>query len=200
MAKEKISKEAKYKVFRSLWFTKKPANFVEIPTGIFLVKFGAKDVKTRIRNLAPWLFDQCLFALTPFIKDQEIKEYTFDLVPFLIQIYNIPFDRMDRQVALKVGGVVGKVLATNWRDREGCWIDYIRVRVKLDVAKLLRRVVYMLGVDGKEIVCTIKYERLPTFCYMCDHIGHNTQRCERYTQGMSSDDYQYESWMLVQVG
>lgn len=43
---------------------------------------------------------------------------------------------MDRQRALNVGGAVGEILAIDWRDRDGCLLDYIRVRVKLDVSKL----------------------------------------------------------------
>ncbi|PPD89968.1 hypothetical protein GOBAR_DD13099 [Gossypium barbadense] len=33
---------------------------------------------------------------------------------------------MDRQVAINAEGIIGKVLAIDCRDREGCWIEYIR--------------------------------------------------------------------------
>ncbi|MBA0599883.1 hypothetical protein Gorai_006083 [Gossypium raimondii] len=33
---------------------------------------------------------------------------------------------MDRQVAITAEGIIGKVLAIDCRDREGCWIEYIR--------------------------------------------------------------------------
>lgn len=51
----------------------------------------------------------------------------------------------------------------------------MRVRIRLDTSKPFRRVVYMVDTDGKEIMCGIKYERLPSFCYVCRRIGHNTQ-------------------------
>ncbi|MBA0688641.1 hypothetical protein Goari_006413 [Gossypium aridum] len=38
----------------------------------------------------------------------------------------------------------------------------------MDNSKPLRRVVYMVGVDGKEIMYALKCERLPKFCYLCD--------------------------------
>ncbi|MBA0575263.1 hypothetical protein Golob_024167, partial [Gossypium lobatum] len=53
------------------------------------------------------------------------------------------------------GGIGGQY----WRDRKGCWIKYIRIRVKTDVSKPLRRVIKMVGLDGIEILCTIQYER-----------------------------------------
>ncbi|MBA0855909.1 hypothetical protein Goshw_020944, partial [Gossypium schwendimanii] len=60
---------------------------------------------------------------------------------------------------------MGEVLAIDWGDRDGGWTEYIRVREKIDVSKPLRRMVYLVGQEDAEIVCTIKYEQLPAFCY-----------------------------------
>ncbi|MBA0729516.1 hypothetical protein Golax_023177, partial [Gossypium laxum] len=35
-------------------------------------------------------------------------------------------DQYDRQVSIDVGGVMGEVIAIDWRDREGYWIEFIR--------------------------------------------------------------------------
>ncbi|TYI68924.1 hypothetical protein E1A91_D08G119600v1, partial [Gossypium mustelinum] len=96
MTNERINKEAMYRVLRSLWFTKEEVNFVELRDKVILVKFGVVDRdlnsdRTRILNLAPWLFDQCLFALLPY---------------------------MDRQMALEVGEAISEVMAIDWRDSE----------------------------------------------------------------------------------
>lgn len=40
-------------------------------------------------------------------------------------------------MALDVGRVVGEVVAIDERDREGCWLDYVRVRVNIDMIKPL---------------------------------------------------------------
>ncbi|MBA0556589.1 hypothetical protein Golob_026674, partial [Gossypium lobatum] len=70
-------------------------------------------------------------------------------------------------MAIIVGEAIGEALAIDWRDRDGGWTEYIRVRVKLDVSKPFRRVVHLVGREETEIVCTIKYEQLPVFCYIC---------------------------------
>lgn len=62
-----------------------------------------------------------------------------------------------------MGEAIGEVLAIDWRDRDGGWTDYIRLRIKIDVFKPFRRVVHLVGSNGIETICTIKYERLPFF-------------------------------------
>ncbi|PPD94897.1 hypothetical protein GOBAR_DD08076 [Gossypium barbadense] len=69
----------------------------------------------------------------------------------MIRVYNISFEQMDRQVAIDVGEAMGEIVAIDWRDRKGCWIDYIRIRVKIDVSRPLRRVVHLVGNEGTEI-------------------------------------------------
>lgn len=125
-----------YRVSQSLWFTKEEVNFVELREKVILVKFGEVEDRIRILNLALWLFDQSIFSLTSYVKDQEIEKYTLNLSPFWVKIYNIPFDQMDRQTMLEVGEAIGEVMAIDWRDRDGGYIEYIRVKVKIDVLNL----------------------------------------------------------------
>ncbi|MBA0756175.1 hypothetical protein Gogos_022253 [Gossypium gossypioides] len=82
---------------------------------------------------------------------------------------------MDRQTAIDVGKALGEVVAIDWKDRNGGWTEFIRLKIKINVLSPLRRVVHLVGRDGVETICAIKYERLPTFCYICDLIGHNTK-------------------------
>ncbi|KAK5832999.1 hypothetical protein PVK06_016808 [Gossypium arboreum] len=172
---------------------------MEMIDGLFLVKFGLREDMERILNMASWSFDRCLFSMVPFVKRQDISHYCFLFVPFWVCIFNIPLEKMERQVAIDIGSAIGEVLAIDWRDREGCWVEYNRVRVKLNTSKPLRRVVYMVGAKGEEILCAIKYEQLPTFCYLCVCIGHHTHKCGMYERikGVENPEFQYGNWLRV---
>ncbi|KAG8483681.1 hypothetical protein CXB51_022493 [Gossypium anomalum] len=64
-----------------------------------------------------------------------MDDYTFNITPFWIRIYNIPFEQMDRQVAIDVREAIGEVVVINWP---------------------LRRVVHLVENEGTETVCAIK--------------------------------------------
>ncbi|CAN1744883.1 hypothetical protein LINPERHAP1_LOCUS2262 [Linum perenne] len=53
----------------------------------------------------------------------------------------------------------------------------MRIRVKLDVRRSLKRE-KVIRKPSKELKVTFKYERLPTFCYICGRIGHIDRFCE----------------------
>ncbi|MFQ6662714.1 hypothetical protein Gotur_030472 [Gossypium turneri] len=57
-----------YRILKPLWFTKELVSFMEMANGLYLVKFGAVEDRERIFNLPPWLVDQNLFAMVPFIR------------------------------------------------------------------------------------------------------------------------------------
>nr|KJB44768.1 hypothetical protein B456_007G271800 [Gossypium raimondii] len=169
MSGEKVNKNAVYRVLNSLWFTKKDVNFVELKEGVIL----------------------CLFAMLPYVKDQDLDTYALNISPFWLRIFNIPLEYMDKQA-------IGEVVAIDWRDNDGKWTKYIRVRVKLDVLKPLRKVVHLVRNDGIEIVCTIKYKRLPAFCYICGLINHTTQKRDKKEE-QNEQNLQYGSWLRASV-
>ncbi|KAG8497230.1 hypothetical protein CXB51_008424 [Gossypium anomalum] len=141
MAEEKPNREAMYRVFRSLWFIKEEINFVALKEEVIIFKFGYLDDRSRILNLMPWLFDNCLFSMLPFIRD--------------------------RQTTMEVRKAIGKLVAIDWKDRDGAWIEFIRLKIKINISKPLRRIVKLVGRDRVKITCVLKYERMPDFCYFC---------------------------------
>lgn len=98
---------------------------------------------------------------------------------------------------MEVRGAVGEVMAINWRDKEGGWTEFIRIRVKIDTPKPLRRVVCIMDSVGANLTCVIKYERLVVFCYIFGHVGHNTKKCSIFSVIMEPKEYQFSNWMRV---
>ncbi|MBA0758524.1 hypothetical protein Gotri_021508 [Gossypium trilobum] len=62
---ERLSKPQGYEAWENV-------NFVKLKVGVILVKFGAIEDRTWILNPSLWLFDQCLFVMLPYVKDQDL--------------------------------------------------------------------------------------------------------------------------------
>ncbi|PPR96064.1 hypothetical protein GOBAR_AA24607 [Gossypium barbadense] len=116
---EKPNREAICRVLRSLRFTKYEVNFMALNEEVILIKFRYVEHRNRILNLMPYLFDNCLFAMLPFIKDKELETYEFNISPFWIRIYNILLEYMDRKITMEVGKVIGEFVAIDWKDKNG---------------------------------------------------------------------------------
>ncbi|CAN1786023.1 hypothetical protein LINPERHAP1_LOCUS17090 [Linum perenne] len=54
----------------------------------------------------------------------------------------------------------------------------MRVRVRLDIRKPLKREKKIRVEGGESFTCAFRYERLPNFCYICGKLGHIDRYCE----------------------
>ncbi|PPR85699.1 hypothetical protein GOBAR_AA34985 [Gossypium barbadense] len=107
----------------------------------------------------------------------EIPNREAMMSPFWIRVYNFPLEFMDRQMAIDVGNALGELVAIDWKDHFGGWTEFMRIKVKIDILKPLKRVLRIVNKDGGERIGVLKYERLPDFCYLCGLIGHTLKRC-----------------------
>lgn len=71
----------------------------------------------------------------------------------------------------------------------------------MDISKLLRRLVYLVGADCEETLCAIKYDSLPTFYYLCGCIRHHTHKCDQFekVKGITNLNFQYGNWLRAQI-
>lgn len=77
----------------------------------------------------------------------------------------------------------------------------MRLKVKINVLKPLKRVVEVVDKDGVEKIEVIKYERLLYFCYIYRLIGHIIKTCKNNNEGVGMNDLnlQYGSWMRAPI-
>ena len=80
---------------------------------------------------------------------------------------------MSEEVGKEIGGKLGRIVEVDKRSLQADQAKFIRVRIDLPIDKPLRRGGNIVGEDGRRFWVTFKYERLPTFCFICGKLGHD---------------------------
>ena len=71
---------------------------------------------------------------------------------------------------------------------------FMRIKVEIPIDKPLCRGGNITNVEGKWFWLTFRYERLPTFCYICGLIGHDDKHCHM-SQSKGVKERQYGEWL-----
>ncbi|XP_039048956.1 uncharacterized protein LOC120189879 [Hibiscus syriacus] len=143
-----------------------------------------------------WSFEGDFFFLAPYAADKGLDEYSFEIMAVWVRIYNLPLGAMTKQLRLDLGSCIGKVLAVDMRLQGGNLVDFLRVRVEIDIITPLRRYV-LLGnrKGGKPRMCPVKYERLLNCCFECGILGHATVSCTVQVEQKVKPPY--DDWLKV---
>ncbi|KMT13573.1 hypothetical protein BVRB_4g083480 [Beta vulgaris subsp. vulgaris] len=92
-----------------------------------------------------------------------------------------------------IGDNIGEVLEV---ESDGIlWDKSARLRVMLNITRPLRRIQKIKNSRGKVVVVEIKYERLPTFCYVCGIVGHIERDCVEVVEDCEGDEKQWGPWI-----
>nr|GLL21993.1 uncharacterized protein LOC109174453 [Ipomoea trifida] len=73
---------------------------------------------------------------------------------------------------------------------------FFRVRVAVDVGKPLKTKMKLKRDNGAWSIVEFRYERLPTFCFLCGILGHGEKFCHKVFRGSGVDvEKSYGPWL-----
>ena len=110
-----------------------------------------------------------------------------------IQLHDLPAGWWSNSIGRKIGSRLGEFLESDPNNYLGARKDYMRIRIKFDVLKPLKKMINMKKPKGEDMIqVTIWYERLPTYCFQCGMLGHGEKFCHlNYAteEGVSVSNY-----------
>ncbi|KAL5778004.1 hypothetical protein ACOSP7_010930 [Xanthoceras sorbifolium] len=152
VSNREVNREAFRNTIASIWRTKSEVEVESIGVNL-----------KRVLEGGPWSFDKNLLALKEAVGIGRVSEIDFSLVPFWVQIYDLPLACMNRDMGLFLGGLIGV---------------FLRVRVLINVQQPLKRGLrFAFGAEGEVCSALLCYERLPNFCFYCGCMGHLLREC-----------------------
>ena len=162
---------------RSAWKLGSNLRIVDVGKIIFQFKFNSKYQMEWVERNGPWNFDNNLLLLCRWRKGLSITNISFTHSPFWIQVWGLPFENMSEEVGRDLGNRLGNYIETDkqfWLSKQA---KFMRVWVDLPITRLLRRGGNIVNPNGEKFWVSFKYERLPTFCFLCGILSHNEWHC-----------------------
>ncbi|TXG54301.1 hypothetical protein EZV62_019557 [Acer yangbiense] len=198
----RVNREAFRMVIESLWSPFGNVDIEMVSENVFLFFFNKPEDRNKVWDRGPWHFDKCLLVLEKPEGTGEISKLKFNKADFWIQIHDIPIMCMNRRTAKWLAEQIGEVIEIPTDSRD-CWGKFLRVKVRIDISKPLKRWL-RLGLDrsGNIVVVGLKYERLPEFCYACGWLGHGISECpdtEAKKEAMEGATLRFGPWMRAPI-
>ncbi|KAB2602170.1 hypothetical protein D8674_003175 [Pyrus ussuriensis x Pyrus communis] len=107
---------------------------------------------------------------------------------FWIQLKGLSMCYMTREMGKFIENLVGEYVVAYQSRKTDQFGSILRVRVRLDVNKPLRRSI-SIKLERKIVDIDIRYEKLPLTCFLYGMMNHVEDQCDRY-QGRGCDDKQ----------
>ncbi|XP_050222915.1 uncharacterized protein LOC126673007 [Mercurialis annua] len=177
LSTKKVNREGFIGAINFMWRTKAPWTVETVGDNIFVFHFGAQEDRRRVIAGGPWKFQELLIVLEIPEGLGDHSNMKFDKVPFWIQIHNLPLMCLNSEAGLSLGSQIGVVEKVDPGATGDCIGKYLRVRVKVDISKPLKRGLKVKVQEGVVVIAGLRYERLPDLCYNCGILGHPILEC-----------------------
>jgi hypothetical protein len=144
-----------------------------------------------------------LVLLQAFDGEKKVADYGLTEASFWVQLRDLPMKGMNEETATRIGKAMGVLEEIDIPDNGFTWGEFMRIRVRMDITKpLLRRKLVKLGKDPP-IWISLRYEKLPTFCYKCGRLGHSDRECreQQWKEASKGGDVMaYGPWLRAPIG
>ncbi|CAO2822706.1 unnamed protein product [Amaranthus hypochondriacus] len=174
-----------------VWCLKDGVVIRAMGSNTFMFQFFHWRDMEKVLNGRPWSFEQRLLVLQEINKDLQPSDIVLNTSPFWVRFYNLPYGCRSDSVLRSIAKAIGEVM-----EIEDDFLDlnpFRRVRILINVDKPLKRFQNVRLKGESTVKISLKYERLPHFCFLCGLMNHTEKN---YTVVDEEDKERGYNWGL----
>lgn len=166
-----------------IWRPARGITIKDIKPGLFMFQFYQMDDLMWVKNGGPWSFDNALLILNTIAPGEDPTKVALVEVDFWIQIHNLLVGYMYEVVGKQLGNFFGKFLEYDSKNNASIWREFMRLKIRMDVRKPLKRKKKICKKDKTEVIVHCKYKKLGDFCFVCGFLSHTERFCKKRMDG-----------------
>lgn len=145
---------------------------------VFIFKFFHELDIQRVLDDGPWTFNQQVLLVKKLAAVDQLANIKLTELYIWIQVYDLPIGFNSDSILQSIGKYVRKFVASDPKNFQSLWRNFLRIKVAIDVRRPLRSQMRIKKSGDEWLWIKFKYERLPSFCFYCGIIGHSDKFCE----------------------
>ena len=182
-----------------LWKPAMGINIKDLKPGISLFQFYHRDDMNWVLSNRPWMFDGALPVMNIVRMGEDAVQVSLNEVDFWIHIHELLVGYMTEMVGKQLGTFFGTFLQYDAKNNSSIWREFMRLRIRVDVCRPLKRKKKIVKKDKTEIVVNCKYEKLGDFCFICGLFSHTERFCKKKVEITDGDiTKEWGHWLHAQ--
>ncbi|KAM6542132.1 hypothetical protein CsatB_006579 [Cannabis sativa] len=170
-------------VMASLWRPVKGMFVKELEFNRFLFQFFHELDINRVLEGTPWTFNKIPLIIQRLKLGENPRLVPLNTMEIWVQVYDLRVGFQSDRVLRACGDYIGQFVSSCPKNYSGIWREYLRVRVLINIDKPLKRRMKIYFTKEDYFWANFKYERVPTFCFICGILGHGERFCPRVFDG-----------------
>ncbi|XVF71158.1 hypothetical protein PTKIN_Ptkin12aG0013800 [Pterospermum kingtungense] len=159
--------KAMHNALMRVWHLETDVEIREVGACLFLFKSTSPVDKAKVLFNQPWMFNKFLLVFSEFHGDEVFTNVVIDHCSFWVQLLGASTNLLNQKVRIVIGYKPGRVEKVEAGDDRWSLQKRMRIRVSLNILKLLKKGMWLSVSDGKRCWVMFRYEQLPDFCYVC---------------------------------
>lgn len=183
----------------SLWKPGRGMYVKQLDVNRFIFQFYHElDIK-RVVEGSPWTFGRFQLIFERLKEGDNPRTIQINKLDIWVQLHGMSSSFMSQRVVTDIGNYIGLYIEGDVNNFQGVWREFLRVRVSIALDVPIKRRMKLKKSESNWCWVNFKYERMPTFCFICGMIGHAERFCERlFDTPLEKIEKPYGPWMRAE--